>query len=182
MDDWFLEAADPLERTKEVLKECMDAMNLEGVIFYHPWSGDNEDLEGDDRGEWKHRIGQGREWGDDVRRELKPRGHFHVVGCSPFVPGEGVTERVHEETGWVIKRVTDRGGEGRSLADLDAVARAVTYCFSHTGIDTSGKVNRASYWKHGSTYHSGSVPEDVAAAADAAVRRASPATLGVSGR
>jgi hypothetical protein len=115
-------------------------------------------------------------------RELKPRGHFHVVGCSLFVPGEGVTERVHEETGFVIKRVTDRSGEGRSLADLDAVARVVTYCFSHTGIDTSGRVNRASYWNHGSTYHSGSVPEDVAAAADAAVRRASPATLGVSGR
>lgn len=177
--DWFLGAEDPLERTKQVIKEIMDALNLQGVIFYHSHAGDNEDHEGDDRGAWKKRIGAGREW-DDVRKELIPRGHFHVVGCSPFVPGAGVTERVEAETGWVIKRVEKRDGSGRSLSNLTDVARAVTYCLSHTGIDTSGDRNKAAYWKHGSTYHSGTVPEDVVQEADAAVRRVAPTTLGIS--
>lgn len=179
MDDWFLEAEDPLARTKEVIKEIMDALNLEGVIFYHPWAGDNEDHDGDDRDAWKKRLGAGRDW-YDVRKELKPRGHFHVVGCSPFVPGAGVTERVQAETGWVIKRVEKHDGSGRSLSDLVDVARAVTYNLSHTGVDTSGERNEAAYWKHGSTYHSGEVPEDVADEADAAVRSVAPTTLGIS--
>lgn len=179
MDDWFLEAENPVERTEEVIKEIMDAFTLEGVIFYHPWAGDNEDHDGDDRDAWKNRIGAGREW-DDVRREVIPRGHFHVIGCSPFVPGAGVVDRVNAATGWIIKRVEKRDGSGRSLSDLTDVARAVTYCLSHTGIRTSSDGhNKAAYWKHGSTYHSGSVPDDVVEEADAAVRRVAPKTLGV---
>lgn len=92
----------------------MDVLNLQGVIIYHSLAGDNEDHEGDDRGAWKKRIGADREW-DDLRQELIPRGHFYVIGCSPFVPGAGVTERVEAETGWVIKRVEKRDGSGRSL-------------------------------------------------------------------
>lgn len=180
MDDWYLAAEDPLARTKDVIKEIMDAVNMEGIIVYHPWSGDNEEHEGDDRGEWKHRIGEGREWDDDVRKELKPRGHFHVVGCSPYVPGEGVTDRVHEATGWVIKRIARN--DGVSLEHEEDIAGAVTYTLSHAGVDTRGEQNRAAVWKHGATYHDGQVSAADRKAGDAAVRRAAPRTLGVSGR
>lgn len=132
--DWFLEAEDPLERTKQVSKEIMDVLNLQGAIIYHSHADDNEDARGDDRGAWKKRVGPDTEW-DDVRQEFIPRGHFHVIGCSPFVPGAGVTERVEAETGWVIERVTKRDGSGRSLSDLTDVARAVTYSLSYVGIE-----------------------------------------------
>lgn len=179
MNDWFLEAADPLDRTFEVIRELMDILGLEGVAFYHPWAGDNEDHEGDDRGQWKNRVFSGRDWEGDVKDELIPRGHFHIVACSPFVPGAGVTDRVFEGTGWIIKRITKRGSSNKSLDDLEDVAKAVTYCLSHTGIDTSGKTNQAAYRKYGSTYHSGEVPDRVRDAADAAVRKVAPSTLGI---
>lgn len=177
MDDWFLKAKDPLARTFEVISAIMDHLGMEGVVFYHPWRGRHEDHEGGDMGEWKKRIGAGREW-DDVRADLIPWGHFHIVGCAPWVTGGLMTKEIERETGWIIKRCT-RYNSSKSLADMEDVARAVTYCLSHTGIDTSGAQNKAAYRKFGSTYHSGRVSEDDKDEADRLVRKVVPKTLGI---
>lgn len=180
MNDWILEADDPYDRTVKVIQEIMDEMDFQGVIFYHPWSGDNVDRDSDDRGEWKKRLFNDRDFEDDVRHELIPRGHFHVVGCSPWIPGGEITKRVHEETGWIIERHAKRDGSGVSLDSMEDVARAVTYCLSHTGIDTSGDHNRAAIRKKGALYQKAKVNQADMDAADHAVRSVAPRTLGVS--
>jgi len=181
MDSWFLEAEDPLETTKKVIKECMDVFNMEGLIFYHPFAGDNEDHQGDDRDRWKRRLDDAREWEDDVEDELIPRAHFHVVGCSPFVQVGNVTDRVQERTGWVIKRIEKRGETSKSLDGPEDIARAVTYCLSHSGIDTRGENNRMAVWPHGSNYQDGTVQPSDVKEGDRAVRKVAPITLGIDG-
>jgi hypothetical protein len=63
-EDWSVAAGedpqDALERTLEVVKEILDELGIEGVVFYHPWRG----VDGDDRGAWKGRIGSFRPWSD----------------------------------------------------------------------------------------------------------------------
>jgi hypothetical protein len=176
-DDWFLEADDVLDRTFDVIKELLKIMDAEGAIFYHPWAG--ADGVGDDRGEWKKRLFNDRDW-DDVREELKPRGHFHAVVCSPHIPGGETISEVNARTDWVIKRIVKRDDSGRSLADLEDVARAVTYSMSHTGITTEGDGNnQAEYRYFGSTLHRATVYDDIQEAADQAVRQVAPKTLGI---
>jgi hypothetical protein len=179
-DDWYLEAEDPLDRTFRVVREILDVMDAQGMVAYHPWAGEGSD--GDDRGEWKRRLFNGRDW-EDVVDELVARGHFHAVVASPHIPGGDVTKQVHEETGWVIKRVTKRDGSARSLSDLQDVARAVSYVLSHTGIDTDRDGhNQAAYRKFGATWHDADVYDDVEEAADRAVREVAPKTLGIETR
>jgi len=177
--DWLLEADDPLDKTFHVIRDLLDRMDAEGYVFYHPWAGRPED-DGDDRGAWKERLFSGRDWEGDVRDELAPRGHFHAVVCSPYIPGGDVIADVHEETDWVIKRIQKRDGSGRSLGDLRDVARAVTYSLSHTGLDEDAAGhNQAQYRMFGSTLHDAEIFDDVAEAADAAVREVAPQTLGI---
>lgn len=180
MNDWFLEAQDPLQRTFEVIREVLDLWGAEGYVYYHPWAGDNENHDGDDRDRWKNRLfNEQREWEGDVRDELIPRGHFHVVAAADWIPGGDVTRLVNEATGWVIKRITKRDGSGYSIDGLDDLAATVTYCLSHTGIDTSGESNRAAYRRYGSTFravqHCPKLEE-----ADDWVRTVAPRTLGVA--
>ncbi|MBV0903928.1 hypothetical protein [Haloarcula salina] len=185
-DDWYLEADDVLERTQKVIKEIMQLMDAEGLVAYHPWAGKNDAGEtvGDDRGEWKKRLFNGRSWENDVKDEVKPRGHFHLVVASPHIPGGQVTKQVWEETGWIIDRITKRGDSKKSLDDdnLEDVARAVTYVLSHTGIDTRGEGhNQAAYTKFGRLWHDHDIDvyDDVQRVADEAVASVAPQTLGI---
>ena len=181
-DDWALEADDVLDRTFKVIRELMNRMGAEGMVAYHPWAGADH-LEGDDRGEWKKRLFNDRDWEGDVRNEVKPRGHFHAVIASPHIAGGDTIRQVNAETDWVIKRVTKRDGSGRSLDGLEDVARAVTYCLSHTGIDTERDGhNSAAYRTYGSTWHDSQIDvyDDVEEAADIAVREVAPRTLGIA--
>jgi hypothetical protein len=174
--DWFLEADEPLDRTFHVIRDVLDALNAEGMVAYHPWSGGDDVV--DDRGEWKRRLFNGREW-SAVRSGLEKRPHFHCVVAAEHIPGGELTERVHRETGWVIHRIADES-TGVSLGGLDDVARAVTYTLSHTGIDTDGDgPNQAAYRQYGSTLHDAEVFDDLAEQADVAVRSVAPRVLGV---
>jgi len=156
-------------------------MDFQGVIFYHPWSGDNADSHEDDQGEWKKRVFSERDFEGDVRDELIPRGHFHVVGASPWIPGGKVTEKVYQETGWIIERHAKRDGSGISLDSMQDIASAVTYCLSHTGIDTRGEGhNYAAIRKKGVEYQEVDVRQRDMVAADDAVRTVAPRTLGIA--
>ena len=177
MDSWFLEAEDPLQKTFHVIREILQAFGAEGYVYYHPWAGDNADSEEDDQGEWKKRLFNGRDW-DDVRDDLIPRGHFHCIVAAEWIEGQETTTQIFEKTGWITKRIAKRDGSGKSLDGLDDLAQAVTYCLSHTGIDTSGKNNQSAYRAYGSTLDSLSYFPNTEAA-DAAVRRAAPRTLGI---
>jgi hypothetical protein len=177
-EDWLIDVEadgvdDPLDETFHVVRDILDGFDAEGLVAYHPWSG-NDDLE-DDRGEWKNRLFAGREW-DDVREELKKRPHFHCIVAAPFIPGQQVTAAIYEATGWVVHRVT-RNGSAVSLGDIHNVARATTYSLSHVGIDCRGEQNRAQYRLYGSHVHKAdcrSIDE-----ARRAVHDVAPETLGV---
>jgi len=137
-----------LEAGFDAVKGIMDALDVQGIVAYHPYRGRDEHREGaDDRGEWKHRLFSERDWHGDVRDELRPSGHFHVVCISPFVPGGEATKRLYEETGWIVDRIAD-DETGRSIGrsgDIDRdMAAVVAYILSHTGIyeDSAGN-NRA---------------------------------------
>ena len=161
------------------VSEILKLLNAEGIIYYHGWSG----IEGDDIGEWKGRLFEGRDFEGDVRTELKPRPHFHVVCASPFVAGGGVTKQITEQTGWVIERIADE--DGKSLETLTDAARAITYCLSHTsirlnyGANGENRVIKAAY---GKKWHSDTVNvrNNSRREAERAVRAVAPRTLGIS--
>jgi hypothetical protein len=177
--DWYLDADDPIQRTREVVAAILKLLNAEGLIYYHGWSGE----QGDDRGEWKDRQFSGRDFEGDVRSELKPRPHFHCIVASPFVAGGQITKQITEQTGWVIERIA--GDDGKSLPDLHAAARAITYCLSHTsirlGYATNGD-NRVIKAAYGKKWHSNTVNvrDNSRRQAERAVRSVAPRTLGIS--
>lgn len=176
---FLVDADDPLEEALHLIRDMMDDMDAEGFVYYHPYSG-NQDHE-DDRGKWKQRLFQDREW-DDVREELEMRPHFHLVVVSPHIPGGQVTKAIYDRTGIIIHRVTERNGSPVSLADLDSVARAVTYCLSHTAIDTRGEGNNRAIMRcYGPAPHD-CLPlnDDTVRKATRAVHKAAPDTLGLS--
>jgi len=175
-DDWYLEASDPLDRTFGVIKEILAPIGAEGACFYHGWAGNEE--QDTDIGQWKKRVFADRDW-EDVRQELMPRPHFHLLVVCPFFPGQDFTDRVHSETGWVIHRVADEE-TGGSLDTLKKFAKAATYCPSHTSIDTRGDgYNRAQIRRFGSTWHDASVYDNQRWKAEYAVRSVAPKTLGI---
>lgn len=181
-DEFFVDADDPLEKVYEFGHDLMDAIDMDGVMFYHPWRGSDvegdraDDRHADDRGEWKNRLFAGRDW-QDVRDELEFSPHLHIIGSCEWFPGGDQTEAIYEETGVVIHRITERNGSPVSLGDVHSLARAVTYCLSHVGVDTSGDRNRSAYRKHGSAFHNADLRtlDD----AKAAVHDVAPDTLGV---
>jgi len=183
-DDWRLDD-DPetvYERTKGVVKEIMDEFDLAGVPIYHPYRGEHEDEEDDDLGEWKGRVFEGREW-EDVEDELRFSPHWHVVGVSPYID-VSVTERVHEETGWIIHRIT-QGGSNVSVGNDFDLARVVSYCLSHCGIYEDGQGNnQAAYYPNvvdRATPEGTHITaeEDTVEEMDGIVRSVAPTTLGV---
>lgn len=181
-DDWYLYAEDPLGRTFEVVKEILSLLNAEGIICYHGWTG----KDGDDRGAWKRRLFNDRDWETDVRHELKPNPHFHCIVASPFIAGGEVTRRVQEETGWVFDRIADES-TGKSLEDMEAAARALTYSLSHTSIRSPENGNNIAqirtvgkHWHGGKNTRRVTVYDNVRRKAEIAVRKVAPTTLGVA--
>lgn len=158
--DLFIDAEDKdeaLEHLFEFGHSFMDACDMDGVMIYHAYRGKSESTDfreahEDDRGEWKDRVFSGRSW-DDVRDELEFSPHLHVIGSCEWFPGQDVTATIYENTGWVIHRITERNGSAVSLGNVHSLARALTYCFSHVGIDMSGERNKSLYRKHGSAFH-----------------------------
>jgi hypothetical protein len=108
------------------------------------------------------------------------RPHFHAVVVSPHIPGGDVTTAIYDRTGIITHRVTERNGSPVSLGDMGAVARAITYCLSHTGIDTRHDANQAQYRAYGSAYHNAEYYDKTERAAKQAVKWAAPDTLGLS--
>ncbi len=178
--EMFIDADDPLDEAFHAIRDMMEAIDMEGVVFYHPYRGaDATDAE-DDRGEWKKRLFNDRNWEGDVRNDLERSPHFHIIGACPWVPGGETTKAIEDKTGWVIERITERNGSAVSLGDLPAVARALTYCLSHTGIDTSGDANQAQYRAYGSAFHNAEYRDSTEQKAKKAVKWAAPDTLGLS--
>lgn len=140
------------------------------------------DQSADDRDQWKQRLSADREWQGDVRDELRLSWHFHVIGVGDFVKGDGLTDVVEDQTGWVMHRIT-REDSSVSIYDLDAAARAVMYCLSHTAIyDTPAGTRRALYRHHGRDLDGIDVYDKTDRAAMIACRKAAPKVLGMQAR
>lgn len=177
-DDWRVDDAsspqEAFEKTIDVLKEILDELGLEGVIFYHPARG----VESDDRGFWKKVIGSDLTW-SEIKDQIEHSPHFHVVGVAPFVDGAGVTEVVEDATDWVIKRITQSENSTKSITDDFSLARAVTYAISHTGLYETEQTTQAAYRYFGSDMNMVTAYEDRQLAIDAIVRAVAPRTLGI---
>lgn len=139
-EDFYLESDRPRERGREIVRTILDTIGVQGAIGYHPWTGDHEDPDANDLGEWKPRLFHRREWDGDVRDELKHRPHWHVVGVAPFVDLSTVGE-LYDATGWVIARIT-KEGSNVSIGNDDEMAAALTYVLSHSGIYETGTGQR----------------------------------------
>lgn len=178
--DWAVDSDDPVGETFQAIYDMLDAMGLQGYVFYHPFAGQNDPGE-DDRGKWKDRLFSGRDW-VDVRQELQIRPHFHVVAIGHRVPGGRFTTEFHDRSGgWILKRIT--GEDSRvSIYDNDDLARVVTYCISHTGLSMSETGQRVQYRPFGEAVnpaHGVDVQERTRREADRKVRAAAPKTLGL---
>jgi hypothetical protein len=165
----------PLDRTFDLLKEVLEEIGAStGVIFYHPYRGEN----GDDRGAWKERLFTGREWGE-VRSELAHSPHFHAVVLGQHIDGGYVTRAIEEQTGWLVERIT-KGESNVSIYDKYDLGRVLTYCLSHTGVrETEGGSHRAMYRYYGKLSNFAAT-EGIKREMDAAVRSVAPRTLGLS--
>lgn len=176
---WRFEGDDPLQRAFETVRDIMDELGIQGYVIYHPYRAPGEpDDPYDHLGFWKDIVFQNREW-DDVRDELEWSPHFHVICVSEFVQGEGVTDVVHEETGWVIHRITE-GESNRSVGDNLDLARVVTYCLSHAGLyETSdGRMRVATRW-YGADIRGADKKEKYRMEWERIVRTVSTRTLGL---
>lgn len=167
-----------LDRTFETLKEVLGELGADaGVMFYHPFRGDNEDREGDDRGKWQERLFNNRDWENDVRDELKFSPHFHCVVVGKYIDGAHVTRAIESNTGWLIHRIT-KGDSDVSIYDKYDLARVTSYCLSHTGLQEKEETTRAAYRYFGRT-HNLTPTDAIEAEMDAAVRSVAPKTLDI---
>lgn len=178
------------EITKKAVKKVLDELRAQGVVARHSFRGARDDgslkTEDDDRGAWKERLFSGREWYRDVRNQLAWMPHYHAVVVSDFIKGGDLTERVEDETGWVIHRIAD--DDGVSIPDDGSMARALTYCLSHADIQVREDApNRSAVWEVG-TFEGDIIkssgrfspwPGDLEWA-DGAVRDAASTVLGIS--
>jgi len=146
-DDWALQAEDPLKRTKQVINEILDAMDLDAFCIYHAWRGNQED--DDDRGEWARRLSEELDW-EEVRDELKFSPHFHIIAVGSHVAGGELTTRVEEETGWSLHRITKGDDSKVSLYDNSDMVSATEYSISHASLKrTDAGNNSVQTWQHG---------------------------------
>jgi hypothetical protein len=168
-----------LERTMELVKELLDELGAAtGVMFYHPFRGPD----GDDRGFWKDVLPDGVEVEWEVTEDgLRFEPHFHAIVLSKFVAGGFITKALTAKTGWVVKRITKGGDDSDSDVSIYGeydLARAVTYCLSHSAVRTSGENDRLMYRYFGEV-HNFTPTEKIEAQMDAAVRSVAPKTLGL---
>lgn len=202
-DMWAVDATekDPREAGREVVRTIMDELGIEGVAIYHPFRGADEDpaddqphpeelykygtddpATGDDRGAWKGRVLQGRDW-DDVRDELEFSPHWHIVCVGGFVRGGQLTKAVEDATDWVIHRITPEDDDKKySISGERALARVLAYVYSHAGIrETSNGHHRVEslYTGEHLTQPSFEVADDVQERADELVRDEAWRVLGI---
>ncbi len=174
---------DQWEEGLKVVKKILKAADLEGYVFYHPYRGSEDDE--DDRGEWARRLFSENDW-DEVRDELKFAPHYHVVVVGHEFPGGEVTKTVESETGWVIHRILKKNSNVSIYNHYD-LARAVSYCISHTGLYETPETTRAAVRDAGNnlTQNLSFEPDDdeedarLFRRADAKVRSVAPKTLGL---
>lgn len=163
-----------LDRTFEILKEVLSELGVDtGVIFYHPYRGED----GDDRGDWKRRLFEGLDW-EDVRDELEHSPHFHVVAIAKHVDGGYVTKAIEEQTGWLVERITKGEDSNVSIYDKYDLCRVVSYALSHTGLYETEETTRAAYRYFG---RAANLPAEdhIEREIDAAMRSVTPRTLGL---
>jgi len=179
-DEWAVASDQPLRDTFRMLYDVLDEMGLQGYVFYHPYRGD-PDQEEDDRGKWKDRLFEGREW-SDVLQELSFRPHFHAIVVGHEVPGGQFTKELYDETEIVLKRITRNEESKVSIYNEHALARAVSYCISHTGIRKIGENHQVQYNPFGEAVHPSdgvTVYESRREEMDKIVRSVVPTTLGL---
>ena len=186
-DNWAADEdnqQDALQAGFDAVNGIMKALGVQGVVFYHPYRGRDEHRDGaDDRGEWSKRLFSERDWQGDVREELRPSPHFHVVCVSPFIPGGEATKRLYDETGWIVERIAD-DDSGRSIGrsgDIDRdLAGVVSYALSHTGIyqDSDGDM-AAAYRYVGSDLNGIHVKQTTEEKAERLIREVAWKTLGI---
>lgn len=178
-DDWALEADDVLGRTMTMIYAALRTLDLDGYVFYHPRRLDTG--EGvDDMDLWKEYLFSGYS-AEELRQETSFEPHFHCVVVGDHVPGKNLSATVYEETGWIFKRITGDEDDPVSISDFEQCARVVTYCLSHTGIDTSGENNVAKYNPFGMCRPSSDTyvkPQD-RERAEYLARKVAPTTLGL---
>jgi hypothetical protein len=161
------------------------------MIQNDPLRGEDSDRDGpDDRGAWKRRLFSDRDW-SDVRHELVFSPHFHAVVVAPHIPGGRLTELVEDVTGWVIHRITKEDSNVSIGNDFD-MARALTYCLSHVGIDQADDQetnqaetrwylgDRQDHRPAGEDYRTVTADEDAEDRMDRITRAVSPLTLGIA--
>ena len=150
-----LSLSEALEKCKEVVKVILDEQRAQGAVFRHSYRGVDDDgapetdgaRDDGDLGEWRARLYNRREWGDDVREDLAWMPHFHCIVVSDWLQGEGFSDVIESETGWVVHRITS-DDDRKSLESDKDMARALTYCLSHTDIevDPTGHNSTAAWW------------------------------------
>jgi hypothetical protein len=181
--DFHPDGEDQWEEGLKVVKRILKAADMEGYVFYHPFRG-SEDGE-DDRGEWARRLFSEHDW-DEVRDELRFAPHYHLVVVGHEFPGGSVTKAVESETGWVLHRILKKGSNV-SIYDHYDLARAVSYCLSHTGLYETEQQTRAAHRPTGAnlTQNLSFDPDEndedarLFRQADAKVRSVAPKTLGL---
>jgi hypothetical protein len=147
--DYFFESTRPLERGREVVREIMDALGIQGAVKFHPRKGDHEDPDENDIGEWRHRLFDDRDWQDDVKEELTFKPHWHIVGVAPFIDLEDVGT-VYEETNWIIHRILAGEETNISIRDDEHMVKALTYALSHAGVyESETDQRRLAAWMKG---------------------------------
>ena len=123
-------AEDEWERGAEIVREILEDADLEGFIPFHAYRGKDE--EENDLGVWKNRVFGEKTW-SEVDDEIRFSPHYHCIVVGHQVPGGDVTRAVEEATGWVIHRITKRDSNV-SLYDEYDLARALSYCLSHSAL------------------------------------------------
>lgn len=136
--DFFWRSDQPRERAFQLNREVLDVFDGQGLVAFHPFRGAGDD----DRGFWKTLLGKRVDW-SDAREQLAYGPHFHVVCAAPkgAVPGDDVTRILQERTGWILERITPRNSNVSVYEDPD-LARAVTYCLSHSEVYTDSNGDR----------------------------------------
>lgn len=171
-DGYEMHTSNVLDRSFDLVKEVLGELGAStGVIFYHPYRGKN----GDDRGQWKERLFNDRDWKNDVRDELEFSPHFHVIVLSEYMDGSHATRAIEEKTGWVVERIT-KGNTDVSIYDKYDLSRVASYCLSHTGLYDTEQTTRGQYRYFGKVSNF-EATDRIEAEMDAAVRSVAPKTL-----
>jgi hypothetical protein len=114
----------------DLVKNVLDATAINcsgGLIVHHSHSGE----QGDDRGVWKDRLFNDRDWEGDVQDELSVRHHAHVIALADHVDHK-LCQQIYDKTGILTHRIEDENHV--SLFDTEDLASATTYALSHARV------------------------------------------------